>query len=453
MADVPFPAGSLGSKDLPKTRVTLQHCFNNGRNEIIGMAGIAQKGTTVGPARGAFKWRGSTYHVSGTSLIKFSNLETGAFTTIGTIPGSEEIRTAAGNTHIVIVVKGGQIFSLTPTDTLTRIDTQPNFQACVDVAFIDSQWVYIPDNGDPAFFSDVGAPGTVQATSFFDAESLPDLNRGVINTRNVLYILGENSIEPFRNLGLSPVPFIRVQGGRADYGLIGGLHEYQDTFVFIGRKKDQAPGIYQFRPGAADKISNERIDVILSTYTETDLEDAIVNRFEWLGYDLLTFKLRSDSFMFYNGNWFFLDTVFSGISRPWAGGYITESGGSYYTAFENRLGKISDINTIYGERITRLIEMGFRSPNGDNFFCSSVELGITQGKNAAVGSVFLAVSHNNVEYSMPLQRDLGALGKYTDKLIWNPPGGLGMYRGFMGIKIFTTEDVKFSADGLKVNTR
>ena len=453
MADVPFPTGSKGSKDLPKTKVTLQNCFNNGQNEIIYVPGIDQILNALGTARGSFRWRGSLYQLRGTTLIKFTNLVTGAFSSIGTIPGSEVIETDFGFTHTVIVVKGGQIFMLDPSDVLTRIDTQPNFVACVDVAHIDSQFIYIPADGDPAFFSNVGAPQTVAATSFFDAESLPDLNRGVINLRNTLYILGENSIEPFRNLGLSPVPFIRVQGGRSDYGLIGGLHEYGDTFIFIGRKKDQSPRIYRFKPGGADGISNERIDVLLSTYTQADLEDVIVNRIEWLGYDLLTFKLRSDSFMFYRGEWFFLDTVFSGISRPWAGGFITELDGSYYTAYEDRLGKIADLNTNYGERITRLIEMGFRSRNGENFTCTSIELGISQGYNSAVGSVFLAVSRNNVEYSMPLQRDLGALGKYTDKLVWTPPGGLGMYRGFMGIKIFTTENVKFSADGLKVNTK
>lgn len=453
MADVPFPTGSKGSKDLPKTKVTLQNCFNNGQNEIINIPGIDQIVNTVGPARGSFKWRGSTYHLSGTSLIKFSNLATGAFTTIGAIPGSEVIRTDFGQTHTVIVVKGGQIWMLDPSDALTRIDTGANFAPCVDVAHIDSQFVYIPASGDPAFFSNVGAPQTVQAQSFFDAESLPDLNRGVINSRGTLYILGENSIEPFRNLGLSPVPFIRVAGGRSDFGLIGGLHEYQDSFVFIGRKKDQSPGIYKFKPGGADKISNERIDVVLSTYNEADLEDAVVNRFEWLGYDLLTFKLRADSFMFYKGEWFFLDTVFSGISRPWAGGFITESEGSYYTAFEDRLGKIGDINTNYGERITRVIEMGFRNKTGGNFKCTSIELGLSQGYNSTVGSVFLEVSRNNVEYSTPLQRDLGALGKYTDKLVWNPPGGLGMYRGFMGIRFKTTENIKFSADHLIVNTQ
>ena len=55
------------------------------------------------------------------------------------------------------------------------------------------------------------------------------------------------------------------------------------------------------------------------------------------------------------------------------------------------------------------------------------------------------------EFPIPVYRNLGALGQYEKKLVWNPPGGLGNYEGFMAMKIYTTEDVDFSSDHLIVN--
>lgn len=451
MANIPFPIGLQGTDKVPRTRQALQNCFNV-EGTIIRIPGISSiSAALTSPARGSFEWNGSLYSVNGTNLIKFTSVTTGAFTIIGTIAGSENIEWAIGFNDAVIVVKGGTLYTLSTTDVLTDISGNANFVACVDVAHIDGRFVYIPADGDPAFFSDVGAAGTVQVASFFDAEELPDKNNAVINFKNTLYILGEDSIEAFKDVGTFPNPFARIQGARSDFGYHGGLQEYAETFIFIGREKDQDKGIYAYTPGSAIKISNEPIDVILDKYTEGDLANVIVNRFKWLGYDIATFTLHTDSFCYFRGQWSKLDAIIDGISRPWKAGFITEFETKYYATNNVNFGKLEDINTQFGNRITRIIDIGFNHPEGKRFGCSRIELGISQGFNSDVGSVALFMSRNNVEYPIPIYRDLGNLGKYTDRLVWQPPGGLGNYEGFMGIRIYTTEDVVFSSNSLIVD--
>ena len=125
--------------------------------------------------------------------------------------------------------------------------------------------------------------GTIGALNFFDAESLPDKNNGCFNFKDTLYITGTDSIEPFRDTGIStvanPNPFVRVPGGRIQNGLIAGLLEYDNTWLFIGKKTNQSFGIFALGSGVSTEISNEPIELVLSSYTQLQLEDVVVGRF------------------------------------------------------------------------------------------------------------------------------------------------------------------------------
>jgi len=453
MTRVDFPLGIEGLEELPRTRRSLENCFNNGDGKIIARPGITQLKTTGSVARGQFVWNDALYQVVSEQLIKITNVVTGAFSVIGTIAGSSVIETAIGFNEAVIVVRSGNIYTLDKTDTLVLISGNANFVPSVDVTHIDGRFVYIPASGDPAFFSDIGAAGTVQALSFFDAEELPDKNKVVFNFKNTLYIGGTDSFELFRDTGASPNPFTRITGARITNGFVGGLIEYNETFLFIGREKDQDFGIYGIGQGTAPKISNEAIDLILNTYTPTELADATGARFKWRGNDIATFKLGRDSFGFFAGNWHKLTSIDNGISKPWGGGFINQFNGEYFTAFEDKIGKLTKINTDYGQRITHIIDTAFEQEDDDFFAAQSLELGISQGFNSAKGSVALRLSNDNVIFGPPVYRNLGVIGEYRNKLVWNEAGGLGSYDGFMGIRIYTTEDVLFNANHLIVNFR
>lgn len=447
MPRIPFSRGFEGIENLPRTNRDLQNCFNNGSDKVISRFGIDSIDlATGGVIRKQFKWNGFLYEVRSQTLVKITNVTTGATTTIGTIADSAIVEVAIGFNTATLVVKGGNLYTLDKSDVLVDISGNANFVPCVDVSHINGRFVYIPADGSVAFFSDVGAAGTVQALSFFDAEELPDKNNACFNGKNTLFIAGEDSFELFRDTGASPVPYVRINGSRILNGFIGGLLEYNNSFLFIGNEKDQGPGIYSIVQAGATKISNERIDLLLSTYTEDELSDAKTMRFNQRGYDLAIFKLSRDSFGFLNGNWFTLDTVIDDISRPWDADFITEFENMYFVGSDNKFGKLEKINTDFGERITRIIDVGFEQEDGNFFSCQSIELGISQGFNSAPGSVAIFMSRDNVQYGPPLFRSTGDVGQYQNKLTWNTAGGLGNYDGFMGVRFYTTDDIDFSCD-------
>ena len=471
MPVIPFPSGIEGSERLPHTRRSLTNCFNNGNGQIISRPGIEQLNTTGKVARGQFVWNGSLYQVVSQTLIKVT--PDGAFTDIGPISGNANVVTAIGFNTAVILVPGGDIFTLDNSDTITLISGNANFVPSDSVTHIDGRFVYIPTDGDPAFFSDVGAAGTVQPASFFDAEELPDKNEVTFNLNNTLYIGGTDSFELFRDTGASPNPFQRLTGARISAGYIGGLVEANQTYFFIGRLKDQGFGIFTIGQGRAPKLSNETIDLILSGYSESELATSVVNRFIWRGYDIVTFTLKRHSFGFFGGEWFFLDTRIDSKPDVWRGGFITQLGGEYFTASQDSIGKLVRGNKDYGNPVSKIIDFGFEQEDGDYFTCQELGLNISQGYTRGVSgggfssgfssgfkitktidrTVGLFMSRDNVTYGNGIYRDIGKIGEYDQILEWNIPGGLGSYHGFMGFRVYTTQDIDFATDKANASFR
>lgn len=446
LADINLPQGYTGSEKLPKTRQLLKNCFNTGQY-ILPRPGITSLSTQAGVARGSFVWNEFLYMVFSTSLYKVD--AAGATTLIGTIDGTAQIDTDIGFNHAVIIVREatGKGYTLDSVDTLTEI-VDAEFVASNSVTHINGRFVYIPFNGDPAFFSDVGNGASIQTTSFFDAEELPDKNKVVFNYKNILLIGGTDSFELFRDTNAPTVVYTRLNA-RIQFGYIGGITEYSDTFAFIGREKDQDVGIYLIGAGTAPKISNEAIDTILSTYTESELSTAIPARFKWRGYDILTYTLTRHSFGYWGGNWFILDTRIDNENEPWRAGYVTHWMQKYYTCLGSDIGRLDKINTDYGNTFERVIEFGYYSENNNDFTAHAVEVGISQGYTSS-GTVGLQLSRDNVLYSDVFFRSTGSVGDYSNKLTWQYPGGLGYYEGFMGFRITSTSDVEFSADKISV---
>ena len=63
------------------------------------------------------------------------------------------------------------------------------------------------------------------------------------------------------------------------------------------------------------------------------------------------------------------------------------------------------------------------------------------------------MSRDNVLYGNGVYRNIGHIGEYSQILEWNLPGGLGSYQGFMGFRIYTTQDVEFNTDRMNASFR
>ncbi len=451
MPQVPLPTGIVGDRDIPELNEQLVNLFNPGDNTLLKTPGIASFSTGDGACRGAIDFEQEHYQISGGNLVKISS--TGLKTVIDAISGTADTALAKSFISLMIVVEGGDAFSLDTIGNVTQI-TDPNFIPSIDVASINQRFVFVPEDGSPLFFTDPNSPTVIPALNFFDAELLPDKNTGVINLRNDLYVGGENSFEIFRDIGPINSPFQRVDGAAVETGYVAAKAIYKDTFVFLGRDREGAFAFHAMASGDAPKISNPAIEEILNQdYTFEELKTCTSQRFTWKGVDMVAFRLPRSTFLFYGSGWSFIQTGIdsSETIQPWDVKFMAFSYGKYLTgsATTTKIGQIDDIVLEFGEKIERQIDTFVKADPNSNFILDNLFLSGITGTSLVAGTIGLSISKDSLAHGPQVFRSLGEQGKHAQQLAWY--GGLGMFESFCGIRLRTTADVNFSVDGLVVN--
>jgi len=446
---IPLPKGIVGDVDIPRLQEQLVNLFNPGDNTLLKTPGITPFSFSIGACRGVITFNEEHYQVSGTTLARI--VENGQAFDMGTIDGTADVAMDVSFIALEIVVKGGKGYSLSTAGVLTEITG--SFRASVDVAAINQRFVFVPRDGGPLFYTDVNEPTTIPSLNFFDAELLPDKNKGVINLRNDLYVGGETSFEVFRDTGDEDAPFIRVDGAAIETGYVAAKARYKDTFVFLGRDREGDFAFHAMGSGDAPKISNPAIEEVLQTYTVPELEACTSQRFTFKGTDMVCFRLERHSLLFYGTGWAYMQTGVDGLGvvSPWDVKFMSFAYGKYLTgsATDNRIGFLSEEILEFGEEIERVIETFIRAESNTNFMINNIYLDCLTGTSLVAGSIALQVSRDNLTYGPQVPRSLSVKGLTTQQVQWL--GGCGQFEKFAGLRLRTTSDVNFSCDGLEVN--
>lgn len=457
MPQVPLPTGFKSIDDFPRLKENLINMMNVGGNKIMQRPGVIQNTTGVADCRGQIKFKDELYQVSGQKLIKI--LEDTTTLEIGDVEGDEQCVLAVGFTHLVIVVKGGRGYSFDGTTFLEITD--PDFVSSIDVAYLNGRYVYIPFDGSPAFFSEAFDPGDIDALSFFDAETQPDKNTGVVNFKNRLYIMGEETVEVFRDTGTGTIPYTRIDGAAIWTGLVAGHTFYANTFVFLGKDKDNNFGIFAIGSGEATRISNPAVDELLNeTYTVAELQTCIAQRLQWKGEDIAVFRLPRHTLNFNGAGWWFSASITTFTERQetgnklktWRVNYITHCYGEYYVGDvdTNDIGILDDIATDYGDDVEYGFDTFARFARGSYFTVRSLEIDGLAGQASPQRTIGLSVSEDGLTYGDFFYIGMGNTGQYQRRVEWELQGGLGDYENFMGIRIRTTAPVEIATEGLNV---
>ena len=454
MANVPLPTGYKGVDDLPKRRELLINLMPT-QEGIVRTPGISSVITSAGTGcRGARTWSvdEKAYFVKGTTLYRLESNETE--TNLGTIAGTEDVVFSDGQIFLVIMVIGGSAYSYDATNGLQSI-TDPAYVASQSVTFINGRHFFVPSDGSPGKYTKIenANTGVIEMDGFIDAEQLPDLNRHCINLKNTLVVFGTSSAQNFRNSGDESLPFIPMTGTRIEAGFVAGGSNYKNTYVFIGRAKDQDYAIYAIAgQGREEKISNAAVTEDLNDLTQAEVEAAIVNRFTWLGQEIVAWTVATRTFAFIGGEWIILDSVLNGDEYgPWRAKGVAFAYGRFYIGdrSSNNIGKLADIASEYGTDVEAQLDTFYRGPRNSYFSPSSLEVDVLTGQNGS--TIGLSLSKDGRLKSDYFYESLGVTGDYDKRVKWEPPGGLGEYENYMGISLRFTGQVQFSAEALDVS--
>lgn len=446
MPPIPLPKGIVGLDEFAKTKEYLINLIWT-KSGLMRVPGLKEFGTGFGVCRGAVEWKANrvAYMVSGTRFISID--KNGATTDLGEIPGTENCFFSEGVKNLVIGIIGGQAFRYNTSDGLVEI-TDTDFKHSVSADFIDGRHVFIPADGSPAFYSEVDSAGTIEPLSFFDAEELPDLNKAVINISNQLYILGTDSGEIFRTNVDPDRVFTRREGARVDVGYISGLTRFGGTFAFLGRRRGESCKFYVMSSGDAQAISNPAIDQLLCSYLLEELDTCQGFRYEHGGMEIINFTLPRHTLTFSEGNWSY--TSSGKTLQNWRVRGICHAYGKYIVgdAQGPKIGTFSADAQEYGEDVATEIKTFVRSNRGSHFKIKSIEADLLTGQTDSEESIGLAVSKDGRTFGDYHDRSLGVTGQYRERVRWKPPGGIGRFESFAGIKVRSTSAAKTSLEFL-----
>lgn len=446
---LPFANGFYVSDSLPLSAQTCINWYPNVSQapalnadslfRTPGITQLASSGLLVTDAnRGAWVLNNKPYFVNGSTLYRLESDNTLTAIT-GTITGTGRVSMADNGTQLFIMVPGGNgyIFTESP-DTLAQI-TDLDFTANGNpqyVVFIDGYFVLTTDS-KKFIVSALNDGLNYNALDFGSAEANPDEIVAPFVFRNQLFIAGTQTTEAFNNVGGTGFPFQR-SGLYLSKGVSAPLSFSfaNNTFMWIGGGKNEAPAIWQFAGNDVQKISTTAIDNLLQDLTADELTQTASWSYAEKGAYFVGFTLPNTTI------------VYDAITQRWheRKSRIESGTGVFSTvrhrvqnvvsaygkiivsdAFDGRVGEYStDIYDEYGENILReFVTQPFQN-NMQSFLLPWLELTVESGagnEDVEDPVIVMEISiDGGKNFRAPKQRSIGKIGEYKRRSIWRRNG-------------------------------
>jgi hypothetical protein len=419
-------------------------------------------------SRGSIKMAGVEYNVNKTSL--YSIASDGTATSLGTVAGNARVSMAHNGDKLCIVVPGGNAYVWTASTTTFAQITDPDYVTADTVCYKDGYYIFTQSDGDKWFISALNDPSDIDALDYADAELAPDKIVACHASYDEVYILGEWTIEAFRNTGAT-FPFQRIQGGSLEKGCHAKYSpiQWEGYFYFIGGGINEQSGIYR-TTGANEpqRLSTDAIETAIQKFTAAEISEAFSYTYSIRGYSFVAFTFKSTVI---DSKTFVYNVTASQLSgRPIWNEQQTGVNDNYWDIASidfvydkliiSRIsdGKIGylDVNTFteFSEVIRRVKITPPQSAWVDYFTVESIELTIDAGRGLITGQgsdpkVMMDFSDDGGRtYKNELWRPLGKIGQNQRRSVWNRLGRTPRVRCF---RFAMTDPVDCSWMRLDVN--
>lgn len=407
---IPYGARSYRRDNLPELRLENMFVEQSPTDEtgvvLLSRKGLALSATRgTGTIRGVFQqanvFSGDTFVVSGSTLYRNA-------TNIGTITGSGPVSFAAGATNELAINAGASIHRYDGA-TLATV-TFPDTANVRKILFHDGLYLALRDATHKWYWSAVLDADTWDALDFASAESKPDtlLDAEVLN--DVLWLFGQETIEPWANAGNADAPYQRIELGLISKGIhsTGALTELDQALHFVGNDNIA----YSLRGGAPERISDHGIE-------ERIAASATVSCFAFIdeGHAFLCVRLDSETLVYdiATREW----TEFSSGAGNWFARCATKAGDT--PMFGGDSGKVYVLSGWQdeGNELTRLFTAAVPL-EGQPLIVDNLRV------HAGVGTTEVLVGQGSAPViELALSRDAGKTWSDMDPA---PLGAMGDYR-------------------------
>lgn len=392
--------------------------------------------TTVGtgPIYGMLAADDLLYVVSGSKL--YSVTENKTVTELGSIGLVNSIDMDRNDIGVVVVNEPDAYTYTVSTGTFAQItDADFTSRGAGDVEFSDNYLLFREPNTGRFFGADLGSLTSFDALNFATAESSPDILVGMKADHGQVILPGKESVEIWENTGASGFPYERAINGRLEIGCLNGATlAKQDNSVFwlandyTVRKLEGATPIRVSQHGVESAFRDMTISTakayaysqeghlfyVLSFFEGTFVYDATTS--EWherqsYGYDYWRAQAHAQIFG--------LELV----------GDITS----------NKIGFLTrDVYSEWGD--TQRMEWTYQPiyADGRRAFHDRLEImaetgvGLTSGQGSDPEIMLDWSDDGGKTYRSMPNRSIGAIGRYTDRIVWQALGSSRVGRVYRG---------------------
>ena len=377
------------------------------------------------------------YAAVGGSFKRWSD---GVVTTLGNLPQGDT--TMARSRSQIAVVAGDRYLvwdGTTFSEVTTTIDggdepdyeeSQLPFARSGSVSFLSNYFIITQQDGE-AFAYSLDAD-TIDALNFASAEYRPDDLRRVMVSNDLIWFMGEDSIEPWQVTGAANLPFARISGAVKEKGLRATLETVAlDNTLFWVSGEGRV-----YRMGQAAEILST--DAICAT-----LEGSTGRMFAYQQrrHDSAVVRLEDAPAVIYDpssGMWWERST--NPCHDPWEVTATVRHNGTWYAGTSGgqlcTFGGFEDL----GKSMRREVISTNLTQAGERFSVDRLNLRVSGS-----GSVMISWSNDGGEtFSNERQRTFGGMREYPIQI-----NRLGQHRQFC-LKIACTDNTEFSIHSASV---
>lgn len=352
-----------------------------------------------------------------------------AFSVLGEIAGGSA--TMAWNGTEVAVVAGGRYW-IWDGSTLAEVSAG-GFTSYGSVEFVDGYFTLTESGGGRLTVTGLYDGATIDATDVATAEHRPDFLVRVISSGGIIWYLGEETVEPWQNVGAVDFPFAPVQSTVIEKGVRSVAEAARlDNTIFWNSAEPRAYRQTNFAP---ERISTHAVEASMKAHAT----DATAFAYQWQGHDWYVVRLTDRPAWVYDAATRAWHERSTGINYgPWDGTASVFHGGQWYIGTDDgylcTLGGYQD----RGGELRREATSQNVSNGGERFIVSRVDVRCEAGTGGKVMSSYS--KDGGRTWSREDQRSLGEVGSYGQRTRWGP---LGQTREF-ALRLACSDNVDFA---------
>ena len=380
------------------------------------------------PVRGMCVHSNSLYVVAGARLYRVT--QGGAYTEIGSLPGTARVSMASNGLQLVIVTNpNGYVYD----GTLTQItDEDYTARGASQVTVSDGFAIFVTPGSEDFFHSDYLDAKTFDGLNFSPTGGSPDKLNAIIADHRQLFLFGTESIELFYNAGSAGSPFTREANGFIEVGCgaAGSPAKADNTVLWI----DSARIARKLSDLTPLRVSTHALEQKWAGYSRIDDAYSFTVIHEGHTFWCVTFPSGGDTFLYdlATGEWSERRSrLLSGGDAHWRASGCVHSYGMNVVG-DTRSGALgilaADCYTEFG--MTLRMEATF--PNiyaeGRRAFHHRLQVDVQAGAGLVTGQgydpqMMLYVSDDGgMTFDAVQSKGTGELGQYTKRTTWNRLG-------------------------------